>query len=324
MRSVDVVVPTFNRPEPLRSTLGALAAQTHSDFRVIVVDDCSAVPVSQSLRTGDYPFELEILTTSRNSGPAAARNLAVEAANAEVIAFVDDDVVPVPEFLDIHLQVLDRCGRRSVSIGPLRAPADWQPTPWNRWEAQTIGVEYGKMARGEYQATWRQFFTGNAMLRRKAFQEAGGFDESFKRAEDIEFAYRLAKRGATFVFEPRAIGWHYAERSLQSWRKIPAQYAEFDVTIDTLHPELRWNRLVEREESRRHYATRTLQNVARALGAERPMASATIAVARSAHRASLHAASNKLLSVAYQLEYGKRRRELLEGRRFNTPSTATR
>lgn len=317
--AVEVVIPSFARPDPLRRTLSALCLQTWRDFSVVVVDDCSPEPVVEWLGTLAFPFPLRILRTQSNSGPAAARNLAVRSSEADLIVFLDDDVVPDPGLLSNHATVMATCGPRTVSIGPLRAPADWKPTPWNRWEADTLAVEYERMAQGEYQPTWRQFFTGNATVRREDFLAVGGFDEAFARAEDIEFAYRLACRGARFVFEPKAIGWHYAHRSLASWRKIPGQYAAFDLSIDQLHPELNWDRTVSRETARRNALMRLLDRGASAVGAETAVSSVCIAAARVAHRGSLPSLSSRLLSAAYHLEYSRGRRQLLRDRASTVP-----
>jgi GT2 family glycosyltransferase len=321
MTSIEVIIASYNRPTPLLRTLAALASQRCLPSSVAVIDDCSSVPVTQILSGAQYPFSVRMLRTPVNSGPAVARNLGVKTSDCDLIAFVDDDVMPDPELLHYHAQAVGHKDSQYVSIGPLRAPADWKPTAWNRWEAETIAIEYARMARGEYQVTWRQFFTGNAMLRRETFLAAGGFDESFSRAEDIEFAYRLGKAGAQFIFEPRAIGWHYAERSLQSWRRIPSQYAEFDLSIDRLHPELRWDQLVREEHTRRHPATRAVNRLARALGAEGLAASLAIAGARVSHAARAAPLSSNLLSLAFQLEYVRRRRELVRGHTFNQTST---
>ena len=68
----------------------------------------------------------------------------------------------------------------------------------------------------------RQFFTGNASLRRDSFLATGGFDPSFHRAEDVELGYRLAALGIQFIFEPSARVWHYPVRSFAAWRLTPA------------------------------------------------------------------------------------------------------
>lgn len=56
----------------------------------------------------------------------------------------------------------------------------------------------------------------------------GGFDSRFRRAEDVELAYRLAARGVDFVFTMSAAGVHYAERSFKSWLETAYMYGRND------------------------------------------------------------------------------------------------
>ncbi|MGE3077124.1 MAG: glycosyltransferase family 2 protein [Dehalococcoidia bacterium] len=320
---IEVIIATYDRRASLMRTLEALNTQSDPGFSVAVIDDCSPEPVVGWLDASRFAFATRPLCTDRNGGPAKARNLGVASSEADVVLFIDDDVVPDRRLIASHKRILKSGGPGTVSIGPLKAPADWKPTPWNRWEAATLEVEYQRMARGEYQATWRQFFTGNAGVYREDFIAVGGFDETFTRAEDIEFAYRLARRGARFTFEPAAIGWHYANRSLQSWRKIPSQYAEFDSAIARLHPELNWQALMRIEQQRRHPLTRVAERAGALLGLEGPITLGAIGGARAAHRMRCAWASNRLLSVAFQLEYAASARKLDAKQRFNPASTAT-
>jgi len=88
------------------------------------------------------------------------------------------------------------------------------------------------MRRGDYAPTYRQFFTGNASLSRRLFLDAGGFDQRYRRAEDIELAYRLAEKGAHFIFDENAIGFHYAKRPFRSWIRNARAYGRNDVIFD--------------------------------------------------------------------------------------------
>ncbi len=58
-----------------------------------------------------------------------------------------------------------------------------------------LAKQYTAMLRGDWEATARQFYTGNASLRREPLLAVGGFDTAFRRAEDVEMAYRLDDRG---------------------------------------------------------------------------------------------------------------------------------
>ena len=61
---------------------------------------------------------------------------------------------------------------------------------------------------------------GNASVARRHLLDAGGFDEAFRRAEDVELAYRLADRGLRFTFAQTPSSIHHAERSFDSWLDI--------------------------------------------------------------------------------------------------------
>ena len=311
MSEVTVVIPTYNRHARLARTLRSLVGQSVQGFRVIVVDDCSATPVERTLPS-DLREQLDttVLRTPRNGGPALARNLAVRAATTEYIAFIDDDVDADPAWLERLVGAAE--GRQPcVVIGPLLAPPDWRPTPWNLWEARTLAREYAAMQAGEYAPTWRQFFTGNALVRRADILAAGGFDERFTRAEDIELGLRLRRLGCTFVFEPEAKGWHYAHRTLASWLRIPRQYGHFEVALDGLYPDLNWLAQVRLEASYRPRYARLARRLGEHRLARRVMVGAGVASARALFAVGLAGPSMRPLSLAYDIEYHASLRESL-------------
>ena len=305
MSTIDVIVATYNRHDRLERCLRALSEQTVGDFQIIVVDDNSDDPVAERL-----PVDLResgnitLLRTSSNRGPAHARNIGVQHSSAEFIAFVDDDVVPDRDLLRHHLEHAVASKVPVVQFGPLLAPADWKPTAWNLWEAATLKVQYDRMSQGVYAPTWRQFFTGNAFLRRADFVRAGGFNESFTRAEDIELAYRLSNQGCAFAFIEEAKGWHYAERSLSSWLAIPRQYAHFDAELDRLYPGLLWLERVRGERQGRHPLARlTNRTAARSSVVACVASNCAIVAARMAHRFRADKVTVGLLSLAYSMAY---------------------
>lgn len=228
---VSVVAPTFNRRESLLRLLAGLARQTYpaDQFEVVVVDDGSTDGTAGRLRTLTLPYRLTVLTQS-NQGPAVARNLGVERARGALIVFLDDDVAPSPGVLAEH--VASHHGRSDlVVMGPMLPPGDWPRPAWIRWEEEHLVQQYRAMEAGDYAPTPRQFFSGNASLFRERFLEAGGFDPEFRRAEDLELAFRLSARGAGFVFNARAEVLHYAARSFESWRRVPYQYGRYEVAM---------------------------------------------------------------------------------------------
>jgi GT2 family glycosyltransferase len=307
MQRVDVVIPTYNRQRRLESTLRALERQTYRRFEVFVVDDASTPAVTPAREVAG--LGITVLRQARNRGPGAARNAGVAAGTSPLLAFVDDDVDPDPHWLAYHVAAHGR-GDALVTIGPLLAPSDWSPTPWNWWEAETLAREYGRMRAGVYEPTCRQLFTGNAMVRRSDFERAGGFDESLARAEDVELGLRLDDIGCRFAFVPEARGWHYASRTFESWRRMARQYAAADLYIDRQHPSRGWMRMIDHELLDRRVPIRVARAIGRLGGRGRLMSRLAAATAGSAFESGQRQTATRLLSLLYDIEYREELRRL--------------
>jgi GT2 family glycosyltransferase len=314
---VSVIVPTYNRLDRLRRVLDAFASQTTSpkEFEVIVVSDGSTDGTDGFLRSAATPFPL--LATSRaNGGPAAARNTGVRLATGHVLLFVDDDVVPQVDLVEQHLTTHQQAGAQVVVIGPMLTPADHHPNAFVRWEQAMLYKQYHAMMQGHYEPTHRQFYTGNASVGRDFLLATGGFDERFRRAEDVELAYRLHDQGARFIFNPKAIGYHYAERSFGSWIQNARAYGRNDVLFDRYYGRV--NRLegVKWEFTQRHSVIRWL--TLRCIG--RPWLEASLhltgrVVAKTADGVGLEGVVRTGLSATYLAEYYSGMAEELGGRR---------
>lgn len=229
MALVSVVIPTYNRLLRLKQVLAALERQEYPRdlFGVVVVSDGSTDGTDDYMRSLKTPLNLTFIAQA-NQGPAAARNQGIRHADGEFVLFIDDDVIPAPRLISEHMSLHVRYADLVV-LGPMLTPTDFKMPPWVAWEQAMLYKQYAAMQSGEWQPTARQFYTGNTSLSRRHLLAAGGFDERFRRAEDIELAYRLDKQGVYFVFNPQALGYHYAERSFRSWLETPYAYGRNDV-----------------------------------------------------------------------------------------------
>ncbi|NJO84850.1 MAG: glycosyltransferase family 2 protein [Blastochloris sp.] len=256
---ISVVIPTYNRLAQLRRVVAGLEHQSYplERFEVVIVSDGSEDGTDEYLVTLITPLQIQVVRQP-NSGAAAARNNGVHQARGKLVLFIDDDVVPAPTLLAEHLRSHEEAGPRTVVIGPLVTPADFAMQDWVRWEQDRLEEQYQDMVAGRWEPTARQFYTGNASLRRSDILAAGGFDPHFRRAEDVEFGYRLADAGFRFVFNPAAIGYHYAERTFGSWLKTPYAYGRNDVIFTRDRGQHWLLPLVEREFHNRNALVRGL------------------------------------------------------------------
>lgn len=311
---LSVVVPTFNRRASLLRLLTALAEQTlpAEQFEVVVVDDGSTDGTGALLRDLTTPYVLRVFEQP-NGGPSLARNRGVTSARGELIVFLDDDVEPLPDALAEHVAA-HQAGPGLVVVGPMSPPRNWPRPAWVEWEEEMLQVQYRAMLAGVYPCTPRQFYTGNASLARSQFLAVGGFDTSFRRAEDIELAYRLRDAGARFAFVPRAEVRHFAARSFASWCRAPSQYGRYDVAMERDKGHEAFTNAV-REFHTRHPLNRLL---ARACVGRRPLVHGSVLALRvvtlMASGLGARQAARLALSGIFNLLYWQAASEELGGR----------
>ncbi len=101
---ISIIIPVYNSAKYLQMTLQAVQAQTFKDFEVICVDDGSSDDSPQILErfaTADNRFKIHRQT---NAGGSAARNKGLELARGKYIAFLDNDDIYHPQYLEILYQ----------------------------------------------------------------------------------------------------------------------------------------------------------------------------------------------------------------------------
>jgi glycosyltransferase involved in cell wall biosynthesis len=301
----SVVVPTYNRLGRLRHVITALEQQAYpaDAYEVIVVSDGSTDGTDAYLEALRSTMRLQWFPQA-NQGPAAARNAGIRKAVGEFIVFIDDDVVPEPQLLGEHARSHQEAGRDVVVLGPLLTPEGFEMAPWVRWEQEMLMKQYRALLRGDWSASARQFYTGNASLRRSHILAAGGFDEGFRRAEDVELAYRLASNGLEFVFNIQAAGMHFAERSFRAWLDAAYTYGRNDVIFARDRNQKWLLSAIRQEFLERHFLIRSL--VRACSGRSRPTRIASSALKLAADAATLLRASvieRKAYSGLFNLQY---------------------
>jgi GT2 family glycosyltransferase len=302
---VSVITPTHGRRDSILQMLKALVCQTvpKGTFEVLIVCDGDVDGTGDACRTLGRQLSLDVRVFDQtNQGPSAARNLGVREARAPLIVFLDDDVVPEEGLIAAHLNA-QRGQHNLATFGPMLPPPKTRMSLWARYEERMLCRQYDDMMQGRWEATYRQFYTGNASIHRQHILDAGGFDITFHRVEDVELALRLHRKGIRFAFVPRARGRHYVSRSFSAWLRIPTAYGAADVALERAHAAGILDN-VNQEFRHRHPAIRVLV----ALCAGRPLASSmSLAVLssliRRADALGPVPGSEVLCSLAFNLAY---------------------
>ena len=209
--TASIVVPTHGRPAAITQCLDALAALDYPSGRleVVVVDDSSPVPVD--LRGRPFSGTLTLVRTPRNAGPAVARNLGAREASGEILLFTDDDCRPQTGWAKALVQAAD--GHPTTLAGGMTL--NGLPTNVFAQASQDL-VTYLYRAFEESRSLVPFFTSNNIALRREAYLELGGFDESFRlsAAEDRDFCERWSEVNGGLRFVPEARVLHYHDMNL--------------------------------------------------------------------------------------------------------------
>jgi glycosyltransferase involved in cell wall biosynthesis len=188
---ISVIVAVRNGLPWLHEQLRALRSQEcSSTWEIIVADNGSTDGTTQVARGyAEEDPRMRIVDASHVKGPAAARNVGVDAAFGDILAFCDADDVVHPGWVESWLRALGdadvAAGRNdtwSLNGTPAPQPAVPRPPPQ--------GQQFGFLEAAG---------SGNMAVRREPFEAVGGFDEELHVGEDTDLCWRLQLSGYKFA-----------------------------------------------------------------------------------------------------------------------------
>lgn len=224
---------TYNRAHLLERVLDACFEQTvpAESYEVVLVNDGSSdetpAVIARARERASCRFEV---IDQVNSGLAKGRNAGIARATGERIIFIDDDVLPVPSFVEEHLRSHEARPKAIVRGGAINVESfdDLPPPVWNV-------LHYS----GNY------FWTTNVSVPLVTIRAIGGFDESFSEYgwEDIDVGLRLRFGGVKAVFNPKALAYHWKprprSRDIEKMVRQARAQARTAVRLASLHPHWR-------------------------------------------------------------------------------------
>jgi glycosyltransferase involved in cell wall biosynthesis len=213
---VSAIIPCYNGAPWLSEAIASIQAQTQAVHEIIVVDDCST--------DGSYEIArahgVTVLRNARNSGEGVSRNVGLQHATGDLIAWLDADDLWLPHHVEtlqglfytypgasVACAAVQRFGLRGELIRghvPLGPPSNVFWRAFDDWVHTTIG----------------------SMTRREALLGIEGFDETERYSVDFDLWLRLS-RHHLFVCTHDVTSrwrWHDAQQSAQAGEQIAALY----------------------------------------------------------------------------------------------------
>lgn len=190
MNTISVIIPVYNAEKWLTEALESLQIQTYSDFEAILVNDGStdrSAAICRSFCDKDPRFRL---ISQTNSGVSAARNVGIDSAKGEWIAFMDSDDLMPPDALTVLMEHATNSGAGIVAGKYIRGIPDKMPS--GKGHSMTVDSDTAILI-GLYQ---RQILNSPCGMLYRTFIFKGEDPLRFRkcRYEDLDLFYRAFER----------------------------------------------------------------------------------------------------------------------------------
>jgi 4-amino-4-deoxy-L-arabinose transferase-like glycosyltransferase len=207
---LSLIIPVHNGGNTFRSALQALVASTRRPDETIIVDDGSTDDSAAIAR--EHGATQVIALSGPPRGPAFARNRGVEAAQGDILVFLDADVAVHPE----TLARIEAQFAANPDIDALFGSYDDVPAARGVVTLYKNLLHHYVHQHGQREAS--TFWAGCGAVRRHIFNAVGGYDEGYTRPsiEDIELGHRLKRAGHRIALCPEVQVTHYKRWTLLS------------------------------------------------------------------------------------------------------------
>lgn len=203
---ISVITPTFNREKFLERAIKSVQKQTYKNWEMVISDDGST-DGTEAMVKKFVDKRIKYLKCDQSGGYLGVpRNLAMDLAQGELLAFLDSDCQFRPDHLQVLWKGLENRPEISATYGDRLIVDEYDKIP------SVVGISGDfSVKRLLYQ---NYIDTNDVLIRRKAFEAVGGWDESLRKFADWNLWVRLGKAGYKFVRIPIIITDYYAHEGM--------------------------------------------------------------------------------------------------------------
>jgi glycosyltransferase involved in cell wall biosynthesis/exo-beta-1,3-glucanase (GH17 family) len=225
---VSVIICSYNGASTVESCLRSMQRLRYPDYEVVFVDDGSTDHTQEIL--AKFPWVRNI--RQKNMGLSYARNVGMNAAKGEIIAYTDSDCEADEDWL-YYLALAMVRGKHIGMGGPNLIPDE------GSWVADCVGLSPGGPTHVMIDDRTAEHVPGcNMAFYTWAAKLINGFDPQFRKAgDDVDFIWRLQHLGYSIGFAPAAQVWHYRRNTVKAYIKQQRGYGEAEALLKFKHPD---------------------------------------------------------------------------------------
>ncbi|MDD9205640.1 mycofactocin biosynthesis glycosyltransferase MftF, partial [Georgenia sp. 10Sc9-8] len=228
---VEVVVPVYGDPGPLRRCLTSLAVE---GLPVTVVDDASPEPYASQIAEVAAAHGARLVRQETNTGPGGARNTGLEATEAPFVAFMDADALASADWVARLRPVLD--DERVGAVGPRVRPDVRGVSAIELYEETRSELDMGAVPSRVVHGVPVGWLPSAAVLVRRSAVTRPAFEPGLRVGEDVDLFWRMDEAGWTVLYAPDVVVHHEVRDSWKDFVGRRKMYGNSAALLEMRHP----------------------------------------------------------------------------------------
>ena len=240
MPKISIIIPTYNGSRFINRAISSVLNQTYTDWELLIIDDNSTDNTAELVNEfAKQDQRIKLYKTSQNSGgPALPKNIGLENAKGEYVAFLDHDDEWLPEKLEKQLKIFEESSDKNLGL-----------------VSCFINIRNGN---GNLILKHKKFYKGDVikhlainnfiltcscvMTKLNILKEVGLFDLRFKRADDVDMWLKISEAGYHFDFTPEYLinyfihGENYSSSNNNGVKEFELNYQNHKNSYDKYNP----------------------------------------------------------------------------------------
>lgn len=218
MKKISIIIPVKETNDYIRQAMEHYACLDYEDFEILIFPD----------HASDEEFPNTRIIPSGEVGPADKRDMALQYAEGEIFAFIDDDAYPRADWLKNAVKYFDNPEVGAVGGPAVTAPEDdiWQQASGKVYESFLCsgGYVYRYLPREEREVD--DLPSVNLIVRRDVFEEVGGYDSNYYPGEDTKLCLDIVESGLKIIYSPDVLVYHHRRRVFRQHLRQATNYAK--------------------------------------------------------------------------------------------------
>jgi GT2 family glycosyltransferase/radical SAM superfamily enzyme YgiQ (UPF0313 family) len=216
---VSIIIPVFNRADLTRQCLTKLAEVTDGvRYEVIVVDNHSTDETPEFL--AGLSGDIHVIRNEDNLGFAKACNQGAKAARGKYLVFLNNDTIPLQNWIQPLVQEVEQNDRTAVVGSKLLyedGTIQHAGVAFSRVWFTPYHVYSGLPADApcvNYRREFQSITAACMLVRREVFEAVGGFDEGYRNGfEDVDLCLKIREQGRRLIYRPDSVLYHLESRT---------------------------------------------------------------------------------------------------------------